>query len=131
MCHLCGHIEATPDRCNHCGSTELVHAGVGTERVELALQRDLAGIRVLRLDRDASRGKALLDTLAQFRNHEADVNEGKITASRRVEALVRGLRWPEEQAAEPRLSEVSRKARAPAQSAQTALGLSSDQPRTS
>jgi hypothetical protein len=65
------------------------------------------------------------------RNHEAYVNDGKITASRRVEALVRGLRWPEEQAVEARPSEAGRKTRAPAQSAQAALGLSSDQPRTS
>jgi malonyl-CoA decarboxylase len=33
------------------------------------------------------------------RNHEAYVNEGRITASRRVEALARGLRWPEPPAA--------------------------------
>jgi primosomal protein N' (replication factor Y) len=76
MCHLCGHIEATPDRCSNCGASELVHAGVGTERVELALQRDLAGIRVLRLDRDSSRGRALVETLARFRNREADVLVG-------------------------------------------------------
>ncbi len=76
MCHLCGHIEATPDRCSHCGSTELTHGGVGTERVELALVRELAGARVLRLDRDAARGRALYDTLARFRRHEADVLVG-------------------------------------------------------
>jgi malonyl-CoA decarboxylase len=33
------------------------------------------------------------------RNHEAYVNEGKITASRRVESLARALRWPEDQSA--------------------------------
>lgn len=36
------------------------------------------------------------------RNHEAYVNEGRITVSRRAEALARALRWPEEPAhAEP------------------------------
>ena len=34
------------------------------------------------------------------RNHEAYVNEGKITVSRRVEALARALRWPESEAVE-------------------------------
>jgi malonyl-CoA decarboxylase len=34
------------------------------------------------------------------RNHEAYVNEGKITVSRRVESLARGLRWPERESAE-------------------------------
>jgi primosomal protein N' (replication factor Y) len=76
MCHLCGHIEATPSACSKCGHAELSHGGVGTERVEHALVRELAGTRVLRLDRDAVRGRALFDTLAAFRNREADVLVG-------------------------------------------------------
>ncbi|MEM6291215.1 MAG: primosomal protein N' [Myxococcota bacterium] len=76
MCHLCGYIEATPQNCRDCGSTKLVHGGAGTEKVEVALARSLEGIRVLRLDRDASRGKRLLDTLAAFRRREADVLVG-------------------------------------------------------
>lgn len=76
MCHLCGYIEATPELCRDCGSTKLAHGGAGTEKVEVALSRALEGIRVLRLDRDASRGKRLLDTLSAFRRHEADVLVG-------------------------------------------------------
>jgi primosomal protein N' (replication factor Y) (superfamily II helicase) len=76
MCHLCGHIEAAPERCRACEAGELVHGGVGTERVELALQRDLPGVRVLRLDRDATRGRQLLRTLARFREGDADVLVG-------------------------------------------------------
>lgn len=37
------------------------------------------------------------------RNHEAYVNEGKISASRRVEGLARALRWPEHRPAPPPL----------------------------
>lgn len=76
MCHLCGYIEATPQQCRECGSTKLTHGGAGTEKVEVALSRALEGIRVLRLDRDASRGKRLLDTLSAFRRREADVLVG-------------------------------------------------------
>ncbi len=76
MCHLCGHIEATPSSCSKCGHHELSHGGVGTERVEHALARELGGVRVLRLDRDATRGRALFDTLNAFRRHEADVLVG-------------------------------------------------------
>ncbi len=76
MCHLCGHIEATPTSCSKCGHHELSHGGVGTERVEHALARELGGVRVLRLDRDATRGRALFDTLAAFRRREADVLVG-------------------------------------------------------
>ena len=35
------------------------------------------------------------------RNHEAYINEGKITASRRVEGLARALHWPEPARPEP------------------------------
>ncbi|MFO7566528.1 MAG: primosomal protein N' [Enhygromyxa sp.] len=73
MCHLCGHIEGAPKRCRHCGSSELEHGAAGTERVEVAIAADLPGVRVARLDRDTSRGKALLELLAKFRAHEADV----------------------------------------------------------
>jgi len=73
MCHLCGHIEAASSSCLACGGTELEHGAAGTERVEVAIGAALEGIRVLRLDRDTSRGRALLETLSAFRRHEADV----------------------------------------------------------
>lgn len=73
MCHLCGHIEGAPTRCRACGSSELEHGAAGTERVEIAIAADLPGVRVARLDRDTSRGKALLQLLAKFRAREADV----------------------------------------------------------
>ncbi|MCH9681381.1 MAG: primosomal protein N', partial [Deltaproteobacteria bacterium] len=76
MCHLCGHIESAPDKCGECGSAKLVHGGVGTERVELGLAKALPGLRVLRLDRDAARGRRLLETLAEFRQGRADVLVG-------------------------------------------------------
>jgi primosomal protein N' (replication factor Y) len=76
MCHLCGHIEAAPQECRSCGSAKLVHGGVGTERVELGLAKALPGLRVLRLDRDAARGRRLLETLARFRAGHADVLVG-------------------------------------------------------
>lgn len=76
MCHWCGHIEAPPERCAHCGTGELLHGSAGTERIELALATEVPGARVLRLDRDTSRGKGLLETLAQFRQHEADILVG-------------------------------------------------------
>jgi primosomal protein N' (replication factor Y) len=73
MCHLCGHIEATPERCRSCGEGELEHGAAGTERVEIALAADLPGLRVARLDRDTSRGKALVELLDRFRRRELDV----------------------------------------------------------
>jgi len=76
MCHLCGHIEAPPERCRTCERGELLHGNAGTERVELAVSKEIPQARVLRLDRDTSRGKGLLETLARFRNREADILVG-------------------------------------------------------
>ena len=76
MCHLCGHIEAPPERCQTCGKGELLHGSAGTERVELAVSKEIPRARVLRLDRDTSRGKGLIETLTRFRNHEADILVG-------------------------------------------------------
>lgn len=75
-CHLCGHIEAAPRSCPRCGSESLEHGAAGTERVEVALAAALPHVRVLRLDRDTSRGKALLELLDRFRAREADVLVG-------------------------------------------------------
>ncbi|MCA9682479.1 MAG: primosomal protein N' [Myxococcales bacterium] len=73
MCHLCGHMEAAPERCLACGSPTLEHGAAGTERVEVAIAAELPGVRVARLDRDTSRGRALLDVLGRFRRREIDV----------------------------------------------------------
>jgi primosomal protein N' (replication factor Y) len=73
VCHLCGHIEAAPRACPSCSSDALEHGKSGTEGVEVAVAASLPGVRVLRLDRDTSRGKALLELLDRFRRREADV----------------------------------------------------------
>jgi primosomal protein N' (replication factor Y) len=69
-------VEPVRERCSQCGSAELVHGGVGTERVELTLAAEFPRLRFLRLDRDAARGNRLLETLERFRRGEADVLVG-------------------------------------------------------
>ena len=76
LCHLCGHVEGMPGACTACGGDDLSHSGAGTERVELGLLEAFAQFRVLRLDRDTSRGRRLLETLRRFRDREADILVG-------------------------------------------------------
>jgi primosomal protein N' (replication factor Y) len=54
-CHHCGYQSRVPAICVDCGSHELVPAGQGTERVEIALREHLPGARIARVDRDSTR----------------------------------------------------------------------------
>jgi primosomal protein N' (replication factor Y) len=76
VCHLCSRIESAPRHCLACGEDALVHGAAGTERIELAIAAALPEVRVLRLDRDTSRGRRLVETLNRFRRREIDVLVG-------------------------------------------------------
>ena len=54
-CHHCGYQTRVPATCVDCGSHELVPAGHGTERVEIALRAHLPGAHIARVDRDSTR----------------------------------------------------------------------------
>ena len=56
-CHHCGHQERVPHACPSCGNTDLQPVGIGTQRVEEALQKHFPQARILRVDRDSTRNK--------------------------------------------------------------------------
>ncbi|MDR2195298.1 MAG: primosomal protein N' [Gallionellaceae bacterium] len=56
-CHHCGHQERVPLACPNCGNADLQPVGVGTQRVENALQERFPAARILRVDRDSTRNK--------------------------------------------------------------------------
>jgi primosomal protein N' (replication factor Y) len=62
-CHYCGHEEPVAAVCPGCGNQHLAPAGHGTQRLEAALEAALPGARVLRVDRDTTRGR---DTFARM-----------------------------------------------------------------
>lgn len=76
VCHLCGYLCDPSPQCPACDSPKLKHLQAGTERVQEAIESELECMRVLRLDRDTSRGRNLNDLLTRFRNREADVLVG-------------------------------------------------------
>lgn len=57
-CRYCGAGGAPPDICSTCGSSRLSPVGEGTERVELEARRLFPDARVVRIERDTSRGTA-------------------------------------------------------------------------
>ncbi|MDF1561555.1 MAG: primosomal protein N' [Deltaproteobacteria bacterium] len=76
LCHYCGHDAEIPRHCEGCGG-ELQAAGAGTQALEHEVLRRFPGVRVLRLDRDATRQRgALAEGLAGFASGHFDVMVG-------------------------------------------------------
>ena len=87
-CHWCDFRAAIDDRCQQCGSTAFKPFGAGTQRVMEQLALELEGLRLLRFDRDTTRGRQghrrLLD---RFAAGEADVLVG-------TQMLAKGMDLP-------------------------------------
>jgi primosomal protein N' (replication factor Y) len=74
ICHCCSAVMPTPERCPRCGYKTVLFRGVGTQRLEQYIKRQLPGVRVLRLDSDVARTRgARRRTLEHFRRGEADL----------------------------------------------------------
>jgi len=55
LCHYCGRTERAPAACSSCSGTVFRYMGTGTQRVEEELAERLPGLRVARMDVDATR----------------------------------------------------------------------------
>ena len=87
-CHWCDQRAEVDSRCSHCGSTAFKPFGAGTQRVLEHLEQELEGLRLLRFDRDTTRGRdghRLL--LERFAAGEADVLVG-------TQMLAKGMDLP-------------------------------------
>lgn len=74
VCHWCGARRPVPETCPSCGSPHLMRMGFGTQRIQQELERELPGVRVMRMDADTTGTKsAYFDMLTSFRNHGADI----------------------------------------------------------
>jgi primosomal protein N' (replication factor Y) len=88
ICHHCGRHEAPHRECPQCGSKRIKYFGLGTEEVEVRVQRRWPQARITRWDRDTTAGK---DThaklLARFINRESDILVG-------TQMIAKGLDLP-------------------------------------
>lgn len=62
-CHHCGLQVRTPRACPECGNVDLRPLGRGTQRIEEALSDWYPEARILRIDRDSTRGKGSTQAL--------------------------------------------------------------------
>ena len=72
-CHHCGAEQAVVAECPGCGSRDVRRLGLGTERVAGALESRIVGLRVARMDRDATRRRGALEAVLD-RVHTGDVD---------------------------------------------------------
>lgn len=87
-CHHCGYQERPPDTCPKCQGSRFKPLGIGTEKVEEAVQELLPGAQVARLDRDVAQRKGALESiLAGFGSGEIDVLVG-------TQIVAKGLNFP-------------------------------------
>ena len=88
VCHHCGYKASPPGACPRCGSSRISYLGIGTQRVEEEVVGRFPEARVLRWDRDVTRGKLSHEKiLEKFLAHEADVLIG-------TQMIAKGLHMP-------------------------------------
>jgi primosomal protein N' (replication factor Y) len=87
VCHRCNHREPAPARCPNCGGHRIRYFGLGTERVEEAVQQLWPGARLLRWDRDTAASLDHERFLQTFTEHRADVLIG-------TQMIAKGLDLP-------------------------------------
>ncbi len=76
-CHWCDFRSQIHSKCNVCGSTAFKPFGTGTQRVMDHLSRELEGVRLLRFDKDTTRGRdGHRSLLEKFAAGEADILVG-------------------------------------------------------
>ncbi|KGG16462.1 MULTISPECIES: primosomal protein N' [unclassified Prochlorococcus] len=87
-CHWCDHRASIGVKCKECGSNAFKPFGAGTQRVMEHLERELKGLRLLRFDRDTTRGRdGHRHLLTKFASGEADVLIG-------TQMLAKGMDLP-------------------------------------
>jgi primosomal protein N' (replication factor Y) len=88
LCHQCGYERQKPKSCPQCGRKQIREYGLGSEKVEEAVQALFPKVRTLRWDWDTTRQKDAHEMiLTHFANHQADVLIG-------TQMLAKGLDLP-------------------------------------
>ena len=90
MCHICGHVDSAPSQCpeEHCGNSSIRFSGLGTEKVEAALDKSFPSARVKRMDSDALKRKE------DYRRILGDFRSGKIDILVGTQMIAKGLHFP-------------------------------------
>ena len=88
LCHFCGHVVGVPKTCPECRDPAIRYGGMGTEKVESAIQHAFPKARVQRMDSDMMTRKTLYrEILGAFRVGKIDILVG-------TQMIAKGLHFP-------------------------------------
>lgn len=87
-CHHCATQKVIPRQCGHCGSTNLITTGIGTEQLEQVLSEQFPTYQITRIDRDSTTRKGSLE------NHLTAIREGKSQILIGTQMLAKGHHFP-------------------------------------
>ncbi len=87
-CHHCNSEQPLPHQCSACKSDELKPLGLGTERVENALHGLFPQKKIVRLDRDSTQRKGVLE------QHLEAINQGQVDIILGTQMLAKGHHFP-------------------------------------
>ncbi|MBM3132775.1 MAG: primosomal protein N' [Chloroflexi bacterium] len=74
VCHICNYRIPPPDTCPECGKSRIKFLGLGTQKLEDETRKAFPQARILRWDRDVTKGKYSHEQiLRKFQSHEADI----------------------------------------------------------
>ncbi|MFO8084140.1 MAG: primosomal protein N' [Desulfobacterales bacterium] len=69
-CHLCGYSTSSSSHCPTCGSSNIMHLGIGTEKLEETIKKNFPDARTVRMDRDTTRRKGTLIKMLKDLKHQ-------------------------------------------------------------
>lgn len=88
MCHYCGYSKSAECTCEHCGSTQFLSRGAGTQRVEDEISDMFPNARILRMDADTTYSRyAYEKNFSDFANGKYDILLG-------TQMIAKGLDFP-------------------------------------
>lgn len=88
QCHHCDARREIPARCGECGEAALQPVGIGTQRLEDALQKYFPDVPIIRVDRDNTRRKGAMQNLLE------QINENNSAILLGTQMLAKGHHFP-------------------------------------
>ena len=88
-CHHCGNQRPLPHQCEHCGSTHLMTAGVGTEQLQSWVNGQFPTYASVRIDRDNTQRKGELE------QHLQGIQQGDYQILIGTQMLAKGHHFPD------------------------------------